>query len=381
MTTLRYTYRFYPTDVQRQELAQLFGCVRVVYNWGIDCAKQARADGEKLPSYSALSSLLTQLKRNESYSWLADVSCVPLQQSLRHLRAAFSNMFQGRARKPRYKSRRDVQSAEFTRSAMRVEGASVKLGRITGAFDIRWSRELPNPPSSCTVTLDKAGRYHISFVVEVEVEPLPSVEQTVGIDLGLTHFVVDSQGNTWGNPRYLEAELEKLKKAQRKLARQTKGSTRYQKQRRNIARLHARIADKRHDYLHKLSTTLIRENQAIGVETLSVKTMVKNRALSRAISDAGWGKFVQMLVSKGARYGREVIKIERWYPSSKQCSGCGHRVESLPLSVREWQCQKCGASHDRDINAAINVKIAAGLAEIQNACGGRTAVQLPLAFG
>lgn len=213
MTTLRYTYRFYPTDVQRQELAQLFGCVRVVYNWGIDCAKQARADGEKLPSYSALSSLLTQLKRNESYSWLADVSCVPLQQSLRHLRAAFSNMFQGRARKPRYKSRRDVQSAEFTRSAMRVEGASVKLGRITGAFDIRWSRELPNPPSSCTVTLDKAGRYHISFVVEVEVEPLPSVEQTVGIDLGLTHFVVDSQGNTWGNPRYLEAELEKLKKA------------------------------------------------------------------------------------------------------------------------------------------------------------------------
>ncbi len=290
-------------------------------------------------------------------------------------------MFQGRAKQPRYKSRRDVQSAEFTKSAMRVDGESVQLGRITKPLDVRWSRQLPDPPSSCTVTLDQAGRYHISFVVEVRDETLPPVEQTVGIDLGLTHFVVDSEGNKWGNPRYLEADLDKLQKAQRKLARQTKGSKRYEKQRCKIAKLHARIADKRHDFLHKLSTTLIRENQAIGVETLSVKNMVKNRALSRAISDAGWGKFVGMLVSKGERYGRQVIKIDRWYPSSKQCSCCKHRVNSLPLSVRRWQCPRCKVWLDRDINAAINVKIAAGLAEIQNARGGRTAVQLSLTFG
>ena len=379
MNPARYTYRFYPTPIQALELAKLFGCVRVVYNWGLVCGRQALQAGEKVPGTTVLSGLLTQLKKTEAYAWLSEVSCVPLQQALRHLSQAWGRCFGKRAKSPRFKSRKDTQSAEFTRSAMKVDGQTVTLGRILGPLRIRWSRDLPSPPSSCTLTKDACGRYHISFVVEVEPQRLQDTRARLGLDLGLTHFAIASDGQKFANPKFLARDLEKLAKAQRALARKTKGSRRRAKHRVKFAKLHARIANRRKDFAHKLSTTLIRENQAIGVETLAVKNMVKNRRLSRSISDAGWGMFVRMLEYKAGWYGRKLVKIDPFFPSSKRCSQCGHVAKTLALSVREWRCGECGAVHDRDVNAAKNIKVAAGLAETQNARGEETSGVLHLA--
>ena len=388
MKVARYTYRFYPTSVQKTELAQLFGCVRVVYNWGLACGRDALEANQKLPSVTDLSRALTSLKKTDGYAWLSDVSCVPLQQSLRHLKRGWSTCFAKRAKRPRFKSRKGKQSAEFTKSAMRITGQTVTLGRITEPLRVKWSRPLPTDEegtalvSSCTVTKDACGRYHISFVVQVEVLELQKLNKSIGLDLGLTHFAIASDGQKFANPKFLERDLDKLAKAQRDLARKTKGSKRRAKQRVKVARIHARIADKRKDFAHKLSTQLIRENQAIGVETLKVKNMVKNRRLSRSISDAGWGMFVSMLEYKAQWYGRTLVKIDQWFPSTKMCSECHHVCESMPLSIRTWKCEGCGVLHDRDINAAVNIKRAAGLVDLfKNARGEGTAAQMHLAFG
>lgn len=364
MNAARYTYRFYPTPTQTEQFAQLFGCVRVTYNWGLRCGLDALEGQESVPRMPTLSKALTQLKKTESHTWLADVSCVPLQQTLRQLDAAWKNCFEGRAGRPRFKRKDDAQSAEFTRSAMKVTADGVMLGKLTGLLDIHWSRDLPSDPSSCTVMKDVTGRYHISFVVEVDTQELEPVEQAVGVDLGLTHFAILSDGEKVENPRFLQNDLDKLAKAQRSLAKKKKGSHNRRKQRLKVARLHAKIAQKRKDHAHKLSTRLIRENQAIAVETLAVKNMVRNRSLARSISDAGWGMFVRMLEYKAAWYGRTLVKIDRWFPSSKTCSSCEHQLESLSLSQRTWGCPACGVVHDRDVNAAQNILRAAGLADL-----------------
>ena len=381
MNPARYTYRFYPTPKQTEHFAQLFGCVRVTYNWGLQRGLEALQAEARLPRLPTLSKALTQLKKSESHAWLADVSCVPLQQVLRHLDVAWTNCFEKRAKRPRFKRKDEAQSAEFTRSAMRVTAEGVRLGKISGPLDIRWSRELPSDPSSCTVTLDRAGRYHISFVVQVEAHALEPIEQAVGVDLGLTHFAILSTGEKIDNPRFLQKDLDRLAQAQKKLARKQKGSSNRRKQRLKVAKLHAKIVQKRKDFAHKLSTRLIRENQAIAVETLAVKNMVRNRSLARSISDAGWGMFVKMLEYKAKWYGRRLVKIDRWCPSSKRCSRCEHQLESLSLSVRTWACPACSVVHDRDVNAAKNIVRAAGLADlVKHARGEKTSEPKQLAL-
>ena len=371
MTTARYTYRFSPTDAQAQMLARTFGCVRVAFNWAHRLTLDALEAGHKTPSMGALSAALSALKKTEDFGWLAEVSSVPLQQALRHLKGAWGRCFAKRARRPRFKSKHTAQSAEYTRSAFTMRDGQVWLAKMDAPLDVRWSRDLPSEPTSCTVTLDRAGRYHISFVVEVEPASLPRVDSSVGLDLGLTHFVITSEGEKVGNPRFLQRDLDRLARAQRTLAKKQKGSKNRKKAARRVARLHAKVADRRRDFLHKLSTRLIRENQAIALEDLSVRGMVRTRSLSRSISDVGWGAFRQMLEYKARWYGRELIVIDRFYPSSKLCSECGHLLDALPWSVRTWTCPGCGVTHDRDVNAAKNVKIAAGLAV--RACGERTA--------
>lgn len=371
MATARYNYRFYPTDSQADALARTFGCVRVAFNWAHRLTLDALEAQEKTPSMGELSRAFSALKKTEDFAWLAEVSSVPLQQALRHLKGAWSRCFSRLAGRPRLKSRRDPQSAEYTRSAFKMRGGQVWLAKMDAPLDVRWSRELPSEPTSCTVTLDQAGRYHVSFVVEVDTRPLPEVAQTVGVDLGLTHFLITSEGEKVANPRFLQKDLDRLARAQRALARKQKGSRNRKKAARKVARLHARVADKRRDFLHRLSTRLIRENQAIALEDLCVRGMVGNRRLSRAISDVGWGTFRQMLEYKAAWYGRELVVIDRFHPSSKLCSECGHLRASLSLSVRSWTCPSCGVTHDRDVNAARNVKSAAGLAV--RACGERAA--------
>ncbi len=358
-----YKYRFYPTEEQKRILAQTFGCCRYVYNWGLRKKTDAYyQEGQRL-YYTDLSAALTQLKKQEETRWLADVSSVPLQQALRHLDRAFLNFFERRGRYPVFKKKRNQQSATYADSAFGWRHGHLTLAKMADPLDIHWSRPLPkdSKPSSVTITRDCADRYFVSILLEEQIEPLPAKENAVGVDLGLKDLVILSTGETVGNPKFFHKDEKKLAKAQQRLAKKHEGSKNRAKARKKVAKIHARIADRRRDFLHQLSTRLIRENQTICVETLDVKNMVKNPKLSKAISDVGWSEFVSQLEYKAEWYGRQLVKIDKWYPSSKRCFDCGHILDSLSLDIRQWTCPECGVVHDRDINAAHNV-LAAGLA-------------------
>nr|WP_062342194.1 RNA-guided endonuclease TnpB family protein [Herbidospora sakaeratensis] len=359
-----YKYRFYPTSVQAEQLAQTFGCVRLVYNKALEERTRAYQIEGRRVSYAESSAALTRWKRTEELSFLNEVSCTPLQQALRHLQAAFVNFFAGRARYPVFKSRKKTRaSAEYTRTAFRWRRGRLTLAKMNIPLDIVWSRPLPEgaEPSTVTVSWDAAGRWFVSILVEEEIAPLPCSRAMVGVDVGLTHLAVLSSGEKIANPRHERADRRKLAKAQRALARTTKGSRNRVKARLVVARIHARIADRRRDHLHKVTTRLVRENQVIAVEDLAVRNLVKNRSLARVISDASWRQLRTMLAYKASWYGRELLVVDRWFPSSKQCSVCGVVGESMSLGVRDWVCG-CGVHHDRDVNAARNI-LAAGLAE------------------
>src|SRR5438128_2429942 len=363
-----YQYRWYPTDEQKQNLARTFGCARFVYNWALRLRTDAYYQEQKRIYYSDTSARLTQLKQQPEYSWLNEVSCVPTQQALRHLDKAFRNFFEGRAHYPTFKSRHGEQAAEYTTSAFKWDGIHLRLAKMDAPLDIVWSRPLPKgcKPTTVTVTKDTAGRYFVSILVEEDVKPLPEVLKQVGLDLGLKSMVVLSTGEQVGNPQFFRKDEKKLAKAQRRLAKKKKGSKNRAKARLKVARVHAKIADRRRDYQHKLSTRIVHENQVICVESLAVKNMLGNPRLAKSISDVGWGEFVRQLEYKAQWYGRTLVKIDKWYPSSKRCSHCGHVLPTLSLDVRFWKCPQCQTFHDRDHNAAKNV-LAAGLAV--SACG------------
>ncbi|MEV0590683.1 RNA-guided endonuclease InsQ/TnpB family protein [Nonomuraea cavernae] len=359
-----YKYRFHPTPEQAVELARTFGCVRLVYNKALEERTRAfRLEGRGV-SYAESSALLTAWKRSAELSFLGEVSCVPLQQALRHLQAAFAGFFAKRARYPVFKSRKKSRmSAEYTRSAFRWREGRLTLAKMGEPLDIVWSRPLPEgaEPSTVTVSRDAAGRWFVSILVEEKIAPLPPVTQVVGVDAGITALLTLSTGEKIANPRHERADRRRLARAQRALARKEKGSANRVKARLKVARVHARIADRRRDFLHKVSTRLVHENQVIAVEDLTVRNMVKNHRLARAISDASWRELRGMLEYKSRWYGRRLVVVGRWFPSSRLCSVCGTLQPSMPLNVRTWVCA-CGASHDRDVNAARNI-LAAGLAE------------------
>ena len=367
---LRYAYRLTPTPGQRRGLARAFGCARVVFNDVIAARRAAREAGAPYPTDAALSKALTAAKRTPERAWLAGVSAVVLQQALADANTANRNLFASLkgARKgrrpgaPRFRSKRDrAQSIRFTKAArFRVlPNGRLRLPGI-GDVPVRWSRDLPSEPSSVTVTVDAAGRYHASFVVDVPDHPLPPVQHETGIDLGLTHFAVLSDGTKVDAPRIARKAAAKLRTAQKELARRQKGSARREKSRRRVARAHARVGATRRDWLHKLSTTIIRENQAVYVEDLAVSGLARTR-LARSVHDAGWATFTAMLAYKARRHGRTFARVDRWLPSTRACSGCGAVGAANALHVREWTCP-CGAVHDRDVNAARNV-LAAGRAD------------------
>lgn len=356
-----YKYRFYPTEEQRVLLSKTFGCVRFVYNsilsWRTDeYYKFAHKIG-----YTKANSRLTEIKKCPEFEWLNDVSCVPLQQSLRHQQSAFKNFFEGRSKYPNFKKKSNRQSAEFTRSAFKYKNGELFLAKSKDLLNIRWSRELPCGPSTVTVSLDSSGRYFVSCLCEFEPVKLPVTTKTVGIDLGIKDLFVTDSGDKTGNPKYTSKYARKLAKAQRKLASKKLGSANRVKAKIKVARIHAKISDSRLDHLHKLSRKLINENQVVCIESLKVKNMVRNKKLSKAISDASWGEFTRQLAYKADWAGRDLVAIDQFFPSSKRCSSCGHIVDSLPLNIRHWDCPECNILHDRDINAAINIK-AAGLA-------------------
>jgi putative transposase len=354
----RYQSRFYPTDQQRKSLAQLFGCVRVAWNDALALCK----DSEKVIGYNKLSAMLTQSKKTVERQWLKDVSSVPLQQSLRHLDVAYRSFFDSLKGKrkgkkvgsPNFKKKTGNQSAEFTKAAFSVSGDSVYLAKIGNVNPI-WSRELPSEPSSVTVVKDCANRYFLSFVVEIEPVQVEAKNQSIGIDLGLKTFAFMSNGEVAKSPDYSRLD-RRLRCKQKQLARQVKGSKRREKTRLQIAKLHNRISDTRKDFLHKLSTKLVSENQAIVLEDLNVSGMVKNRKLSRAVSLQGWREFRNLCEAKSEKFGRKFVVINRWEPTSQICSDCGYRWGKLDLKVRTVTCLRCGSVHDRDENAAKNIE-------------------------
>lgn len=353
-----FSYRFYPTSEQENLLRRTLGCVRLVYNRALAERTEAWYERQERIGYAETSSKLTEWKKQEDLQFLNEVSCVPLQQGLRHLQTAFTNFFAGRTKYPNFKKKRNGGSAEFTKSAFKWKSGNVFLAKSAEPLNIRWSRHLPEgaEPSTVTVRLNPSGQWYISLRFDdprdLKLEP---VSQSVGIDAGITSLITLSNGEKVANPKHFDQHYRRLRRAQKALSRKQKGSRNRDKARLKVSRIHQQISNSRKDHLHKLTTRLIRENQTIAVETLAVKNMVKNPKLSKAISDAGWGELIRQLEYKAQWYGRALVKIDRWFPSSKRCGNCGHVVERLPLSIREWDCPKCGSHHDRDVNAAKNI--------------------------
>ena len=358
-----YRFRFYPTREQELNLAKTFGCTRFIYNYMLRQRTDAWFERKERVGYHETSAMLTAIKKTEEFAWLNDVSCVPVQQSLRHLQSAFGNFFAHRGRYPVFKKKLDSQFAEYTTSAFKWAEGKLRLAKMVDALNIRFSRTIPKAAIVTTVTVSKdcAGRYFVSMLCTDQVQAKAPVAAKVGIDLGLSHFAILSTGEKIAATNTFRKNEEKLTKLQRKLAKKTKGSANRKKAKLKVAKLHAKIADSRKDFLHKLSTRLINENQVIAIETLAVSNMQKNHCLAKSIADASWSEFARQLEYKSLWYGRELVGIDRWYPSSKRCSDCGHTVAKMSLKVREWVCPECGSIHDRDINAARNV-LAAGLA-------------------
>ncbi|CUU58040.1 putative transposase [Parafrankia irregularis] len=357
-----YRYRFYPNPEQVDNLARTFGCVRYVYSRALAERHRVWTQEKRRVGHAETDRMLTAWKREPDARWLAEPSKGPLQATLRHLQTAYVNFWAKRAGYPTFKRKgKTTDSATYFRGCFTFRDGQIALAKQTSPLDIVWSRPLPAGavPSQVTVSRNSRGQYHVSILVEESVSALPASAGRVGVDAGVTSLVTLSTGEKVANPGHERRDRERLARAQRTLSRKAKGSANRAKARLRVARVHGRIADRRRDHLHKLSTRIIRENQTVVIEDLAVRNMVRNRSLARAISDASWSELRRMLEYKADWYGREVIAVDRWYPSSKTCSSCGARVEVLPLNVREWAC-RCGVVHDRDVNTARNL-LAVGL--------------------
>ncbi|HEU5388785.1 MAG TPA: RNA-guided endonuclease TnpB family protein [Streptosporangiaceae bacterium] len=361
-----YKCRAYPDQEQASVLNRTFGCVRVVWNRTLTWRQQRYRADKTATTFAQASAYLTAMKATEELTWLNEVSSVPLQQAIRHQQAAYTAFFAKRARCPRFKSRNGRQSAAYTRSAFRWRDGRLYLAKMDTPLAFTWSWPAIDPasvdPTTVTVSRDPCGRWYVAFAVDIPApDPLPTAGRAVGVDLGITDFAVTSDGQRISNPRHLERRARNLARYQRRTARCQPGSANRVKARAKAARAHRKVRAARTDFLHKAPTGLVRDHDVIVVEDLAVQNMVRNRTLAKAISDCGWGTFWAMLAYKAARYGRHLIVIDRWFPSSKTCSACGHLLAALSLDTRHWTCPSCGTRHDRDINAAKNT-LAAGRA-------------------
>ena len=384
----RYRYRTYPTGGQAKSLARVFGCVRVVFNDVLAARTATQRNGKKFPSAGELSKqLLTEAKKTPERAWLAEVSAVPLQQAVADADRAYRNFFDSitgkrkgpRMGAPRFKTRRSRQSARFTRNAgFKLQQATHGIGYLilpkVGRLRFALSRALPADPSSVTVIREADGRYYLSFVVDIPTpEPLPETGRAAGVDVGLTDLAVisasDGLRQKVPNPRCLRSKARTLARAQRSLARKQKGSKNQEKARRRVATLHRRVRETRADHHHKLALRVVRENQTVALESLSIAALARTR-MAKAVHDAGWGNLIRLIGEKAAAHGRTVVRIDQWEPTSQVCSVCGFHDGPKPLHVRVWTWPSYEAVLDRDFNAAVNILVAAGLAETLNACGG-----------
>jgi putative transposase len=371
---VRYRYRIYPSLGQQQALARVFGCARVVYNDCLRVRDEAHAAAEKISDTEVQRQVITMAKLTPERAWLGEVASVALVQACQDARRAYKNWFDSlsgkrkgrKAGHPRFRRKHGRQSIRLTRNGFTFHGRKLYVAKV-GDVRVEWSRDLPSVPSSVTVIREPDGRYYASFVVERQAAPLPACEREVGIDLGLNSLVITSDGEVVANPRFLRAAQRRLARAQRVLSRRQKGSANRGRARRRVAVLHRKVRETRLDHAHKVALRLIRDNQAVYAEDLSVSGLARTR-LARSVSDAGWSQLLRLVEEKAAQYGRYFARIGRFEPTSQVCSACGVKDGPKPLSVREWQCKPCGTVHDRDVNAAKNI-LAAGRADNPNACG------------
>ena len=388
-----FKYRFYPTSAQRLELAQTFGCTRFVYNWALALRTNSYYQDNVSLSYTDTSNALTKLKKDSEKPWLKQVSAVPLQQGLRHLNTAFINFFAGRNKYPRFKKKNGRQSAHYAPNAFKWVDGKLTLAKMSQPLKIRWSRYFTGEPKSVTISKDPSNRYFVSFLVEEELATWDETNGKIGVDLGVKDVMVTSTGFASGNPKHYQKYQARLKTLQRRLAKKKKGSNNRYKARLKVAKLHAKIADCRKDFLHKLTTQLVRENQAVYTETLAVKkqrecadrrlnddwgsfaSRMANPKLSQAIADCGWGEALRQFQYKCKWHDRTLGAIDRWFPSSKRCNPCGHILDKLPLDIREWVCPSCNSLNMRDKNAALNI-LAVG--QTVFACGSGTGGEIDL---
>lgn len=347
-----YKYRIFPTDEQKILIDKTIGCCRYVWNGFLALKEFRYKEFEETMSYNTMCKLLTEIKKSDDF--LQEVDSTALQQTLRQLDNTFKMFFKGVCRYPRFKSKKNPKNS-YKSIKVKIKDNQIVIPKV-GRVDYANSRYIKGRILSATISRTPTNKYFVSFTVDEDVEHLPKTDREVGIDLGLKTFAVCSDGKGYTSPKPMWKYIARLKKLQRKLSKKkSKESNRYKKLKLKIALLHERISNIRKDFLHKLSTKLIQENQLICLEDLNVKGMTKNHKLAKAILDCGFGLFVEMLKNKANMYGREVVQIDRWYPSSKTCSCCGHIKSDLKLSDRTYVCEKCGTIIDRDFNASINI--------------------------
>lgn len=352
--------RLYPTTEQQEILSQHFGCSRWWWNHALNlCIETYKATGKSL-NQSALNALLPKLKKQEETEWLSECYSQVLQATTLNLVTAYKNFFAGRAKYPRFKAKKNKQSIQYPQSVKVVNG-SLKFPGHVGLVKAKIHRDIEGTIKTVTVSMNPSGKYYAAILIELEGDyPTPHTDGKVaGVDLGIKDFAIVHDGiktSKFANPRHLAKHERNLKRKQQKLARKVLGSNSRNKARKLVARVHERVSNVRQDYLHKLSRKLVDDNQVIVVESLNTKGMVRNHKLAKAISDVGWGMFVNFLQYKLDREGKVLVEIDRWFPSSKLCSNCHYQVGELPLDVRTWTCPSCGTHHDRDENASQNIR-------------------------
>jgi putative transposase len=359
-----YRYRLYPNKKQRELIHKTIGCCRFVYNYYLNKRIEIYQNEGKTLNYNAYANDLPNLK--QQYQWLREVDSIALQQALKDLDNAYNNFFNNGYGFPKFKSKKNPKQSYRTQNVnnnIRIERNKIKLPKL-GWIKFRNSRNFSGRIVSCTITKTNTDKYFISVLIEEEIQQLPPTDKVISFDLGIKYYIVTSEGEIVENPKTLYKYERKLAKLQRKLAKKQKGSNRYKKHAKKIAKLHEKIRNIRTDFLQKLSTRIIQENQLIISEDLNVKGMVQNHRLAKAINDVSWSKFARMIEYKVNWYGRTYHKINRFYASSQTCNVCGYKnVDTKDLNVRKWVCPECGTKHDRDNNAAINI-LKQGLKEL-----------------
>ena len=349
-----YKYKIKPTEEQKVLLNKHFGSIRFIYNHFLNERKDEYENNNNTLNYYDNAKDLTTLKKTDEYGWLNEINSQSLQDSLKNLESSYKNFFKFKKGFPRFKSKHNRNSfkvPQFTK----VEGNYLRIPKFKEPIKIIKHRDFNGTIKQCTLSKTPTNEYFVSILVETTHNKLPKTGKTIGIDLGLKDFVITSEGYKYKNNRYTKTYSKKLKEQQQHLSRKQKGSNRYNKQKLKVAKTHKKITNSRIDNLHKVSTELIKKYDTIILEDLNIKGMVKNRKLSKHISDASWGKFISLLEYKAEWNDKQIVKVDRFFPSSKTCNLCGHINQDLVLFIRKWECPTCKTSLDRDLNTSINI--------------------------